>query len=191
MTLQRQMAFFSTFSIVKILLFIALLIQPSIGIGSSQTLVNIICQDVGRGQQRDEDFCLDFFEQHTGGPEKHIEDLMQITIQQTLENTTNSIIFVSKLRKSSKPNISNLLSICESGYNLLKDVLVDASFSLAQRNFENVQFDAEKCPRFVQDCRKNVDGTVAQMRTINIQMDLLVRISLATSKRLGTQKTLY
>jgi len=75
----------------------------------------------------------------------------------------------------------DLYAICDSSYGLLITVLQDAAKSLANKDYNGLENDLSKCPRFVSDCQNALGSktTPEMLDRSRKQFDLLIMSKVA------------
>lgn len=147
----------------------------------TQSRINHICHET------DDYFtCRDILNTHLLNNVSDFKALTQIAIAQTLIYTSNTIIDIKKFqRNETEQTQRDLFEICSTGYGLLQNQFVDASFDFAKNDIKSMLFDIENCERFVNDCEKVLGNKVTEMHAKNRHMRLLVRMSNASGGLIG------
>ncbi|KAH0745650.1 hypothetical protein MTR67_047246 [Solanum verrucosum] len=138
---------------------------------ADEALIAGICRQV-----QDPPFCLNTFRQILAHPYVP-EEVTRAAIAQSLQNANNNRAFIEAAKAAAKDKeTQDLYAICDSSYGLLITVLQDAAKSLANKDYNGLENDLSKCPKFVSDCQ-NVLGsktTPEMLDRSRKQFDLII-----------------
>nr|XP_010324765.1 uncharacterized protein LOC104648668 [Solanum lycopersicum] len=142
-----------------------------------EALITGICRQVQNLQ-----FCLTTFRQIIPSHPYVPEEVTRAAITKSLQNANDNRAFVEKAKANAKDKeTKDLYSICDSSYGLLITVLQDASKSLTNKDYNGLENDLAKCPRFVSDCQ-NVLGSKTTREMVDRsrkQFDLVLMAKIA------------
>lgn len=100
----------------------------------TQKLIDSICRSM-----EEYGFCNRTFNDNLNGPSATIFDLTWITLDQSLNNATNTLHFVLQtLQHTTDPSARIALEICERGYIEVVDAFKFAVHFFIQKDFENM-----------------------------------------------------
>uniref|UniRef100_A0A3Q7HJD7 Pectinesterase inhibitor domain-containing protein n=2 Tax=Solanum lycopersicum TaxID=4081 RepID=A0A3Q7HJD7_SOLLC len=146
-------------------------------IRADEALITGICRQV-----QDLQFCLTTFRQIIPSHPYVPEEVTRAAITKSLQNANDNRAFVEKAQANAKDKeTKDLYSICDSSYGLLITVLQDASKSLTNKDYNGLENDLAKCPRFVSDCQ-NVLGSKTTREMVDRsrkQFDLVLMAKIA------------
>ncbi|XP_055822572.1 uncharacterized protein LOC129891291 [Solanum dulcamara] len=118
-------------------------------LNADEALITSICRQV-----QNPPFCLTTFRQILHTHPYVPEEVTRAAIAQSLQNANDNHAFIEKAKANAKDKeTQDLYGICDSGYGLLITVLQDAAQALANKDFNGLENDLSKCPKFVTDCQ--------------------------------------
>lgn len=139
---------------------------------ADEQLITGICRQV-----QDQTFCLTTFRQILPTHPYVPEEVTRAAISQSLKNANDNHAFKVKSKAQAKEKvIQDLYTICDTGYGLLTSLLQDSIQSLAKKDYNGLENDLTKCPRFVSDCQNALGdkGTPEMVDRSRKQFDLVL-----------------
>ncbi|XP_015057428.1 uncharacterized protein LOC107003618 [Solanum pennellii] len=143
---------------------------------ADEALIADICRQV-----QDPPFCLNTFRKflaHLYVP----EEVTRAAIAQSLQNANNNHAFIQAAKATAKDKeTQDLYAICDSSYGLMTTVLQDAAQSLANKDYNGLENDLSRCPKFVSDCQNALGSktTPQMLDRSRKQFDLLIMSKVA------------
>nr|XP_010312934.1 uncharacterized protein LOC104644566 [Solanum lycopersicum] len=148
---------------------------PSVS-STNETFIAGICKQV-----QDPPFCLNTFRKILAHPYVPAE-VTRAAIAQSLQNANNNHAFIQVAKAAAKDKeTQDLYAICDSSYGLMIIVLQDAAQSLAKKDYNGLETDLSRCPKFVSDC-KNAHGSKTTPQILDRsrkQLDLIIMSKVA------------
>ncbi|KAJ4721677.1 putative Enzyme inhibitor [Melia azedarach] len=133
-------------------------------------------------------FCNSVFHQNLPSPSTDISGLTKITIDQSLDNATNTHSFVLNLLQNvSDPAEKNALIACENAYKIVEESFQTAAVNFVDKNYEAVA-DAERdTPRAQESCITSFGVPPNPPNPLverNREMRILIAMSLVSARLL-------
>ncbi|XP_022846298.1 uncharacterized protein LOC111369044 [Olea europaea var. sylvestris] len=177
------MDFIHWFLIFSEWLIVLSFIQPTLGDDPTQALINKICR-----QTPDYEFCTNVFNKNLHSPITNAVGLTQIALTRSLENSTNTRIFIQKKEASEKnKEMRDLYEICNAGYRAAMEVLINAALEFASRNYRIMLNFVSESEKPISDCQKIFSGIIQiGLKERNRQMEILISMTLASGRLIVT-----
>lgn len=149
----------------------------------TQSRINHICS-----QTADYYLCRNIFNAHLYNNVSDFTALTQVALAQTLVYSSDTIVVIKRLQRAEKSQTQrDLFEICKTGYGLLQNQFVDASFDFAKSDIKSMLFDIQNCERFVNDCDKILGNKITEMHDKNLHMKVLVQMSNVAGGLIGQE----
>ncbi|XP_030533493.1 uncharacterized protein LOC115743047 [Rhodamnia argentea] len=150
----------------------------------TQELINTICR-----KMEDYGFCNKCFSEHISTPDTDMHGLAQIAIEQSLINTTATLVFAKKtLKEATDQQLVNYLKTCIGGYLSILEKIEDADKAFGYKNYGAVLTDflnsakvlATQCGPY-----GNKHGIPNPLYEDNREERILITMAAATAYSLG------
>ncbi|KAH1083641.1 hypothetical protein J1N35_023402 [Gossypium stocksii] len=161
-------------------------IHPALSDGSTQQLIDKICRSV-----EEYAFCSNTFNQNIKGSSANITALTQITVEQALNNATNTHSFiVGLLCNTTDPAEKNALTTCENAYRLVTSNFNEATMHFFEGDYGSMLDSERRSPRAQESCITIFSTPPTPPNPVadrNRQMRILIAMAVVTGMELTSK----